>query len=64
MDYLNEKYYKVFYYIGFGIDLIIEFLEKYVWVGVGSLNEKNVLFMVNILIEEVFIMLFKIGVNG
>lgn len=64
VDILNEKRFVKFYYKVLGIDLIIEFFDKYIWVGVGSINEDGNLFMVNMLIEEVFIFLKKDGVNG
>jgi aminopeptidase len=64
VDYLNDKHYKALYYKGPGTDLTIELPEKHLWVGAGSINEKNVPFMANIPTEEVFTMPLKTGVNG
>ncbi|MEI4831817.1 aminopeptidase [Bacillus sp. FJAT-53711] len=64
VDYLNDKHYKSLYYKGPGTDLTIELPEKHLWVGAGSINEKNVPFMANIPTEEVFTMPLKTGVNG
>lgn len=64
VDYLNEKHYKALHYKAPGTDLTIELPEKHVWVGAGSLNEKDVPFMANIPTEEVFTMPLKTGVNG
>ncbi|MCP1122115.1 aminopeptidase [Bacillus sp. 3103sda1] len=61
---LNDKHYKALYYKGPGTDLTIELPEKHLWVGAGSINEKNVPFMANIPTEEVFTMPLKTGVNG
>ncbi|CAG9612345.1 Aminopeptidase 2 [Bacillus rhizoplanae] len=61
---LNDKHYKALYYKGPGTDLTIELPEKHLWVGAGSVNEKDVPFMANIPTEEVFTMPLKTGVNG
>ncbi|MGG0237972.1 aminopeptidase [Bacillus rhizoplanae] len=61
---LNDKHYKALYYKGPGTDLTIELPEKHLWVGAGSINEKDVPFMANIPTEEVFTMPLKTGVNG
>ena len=64
VHYLNDKHYKALSYKGPGTDLTIELPEKHLWVGAGSINEKNVPFMANIPTEEVFTMPLKTGVNG
>ena len=64
VHYLNDKHYKALSYKGPGTDLTIELPEKHLWVGAGSVNEKNVPFMANIPTEEVFTMPLKTGVNG
>lgn len=64
VDYLNEKKYKKLHYKAPGTDLVVELHEAHLWIGGGSVNEKNDPFVANMPTEEVFTLPLKDGVNG
>ncbi|MFT9847037.1 aminopeptidase [Aneurinibacillus sp. REN35] len=61
---LNKKKYKYLHYQAPGTDLTIELPPNHLWVGGGSVSEKDVPFIANIPTEEVFTVPLKEGVNG
>jgi aminopeptidase len=64
VEVLNGKHFHKLHYTAPGTDLTIELPEKHLWVGAGSVNEKDVPFMANMPTEEVFTVPHKLGVNG
>lgn len=64
VEVLNNKHFHKLHYTAPGTDLTIELPEKHLWVGAGSVNEKDVPFMANMPTEEVFTVPHKLGVNG
>lgn len=64
VEVLNSKHFHKLHYTAPGTDLTIELPEKHLWVGAGSVNEKDVPFMANMPTEEVFTVPHKLGVNG
>lgn len=63
-EVLNSKRFHMLHYTAPGTDLTIALPEKHLWVGAGSINEKNVPFIANMPTEEVFTVPYKFGVNG
>ncbi|MFT4412311.1 aminopeptidase [Fredinandcohnia humi] len=64
VEYLNSKKYKKLHYKAPGTDLVVELPNEHVWIGGGSVSERNVEFVANMPTEEVFTVPAKEGVNG
>lgn len=64
MDFLNKNNFKILKYKFLKIDLILDLLKGYVWLSGVFKDFNGISFNLNILIEEIFGMLYKFKVNG